>query len=135
MKSEREPDTRNDKMSAFTSIRLSHITVCALFFVFLDTPVFSDYYVTGKTTGKESSFLGFVSKTVNVDALKQNGRWFELSDRYAEVSSYSNGRCWIDFGWAMKGINAWKSTSFYEIKDGTPRKLDLSEISFPCVKR
>lgn len=122
-------------MGSFKSLSFERLICYAFFCLVVSTPAFSDYYVTGKIIGHESVLLGFGSKEVNVDAVKQDGRWFEPSTRYAEVSSYRDGRCWINFGWAMKSINAWQGTSFYEIKDGTARKLNLSDISFPCVKR
>jgi hypothetical protein len=108
------------------------LIVLALVFA---TPAFADYYATGKITGQESHWFGFGVKNVSVDAVKQEGRMFEVATRYAEVSSYSGGRCWIDMGWAMTAITYFHDITFYELKNGEYRKLNLSNISFSCVKR
>ena len=103
----------------------------------------ADYYVTGKITGWQESFMGFKVTETNVDAVKgEDGRIYTLQQSYKKVDEYdsSQGRCWIytkSHNTIGKLIDLFTASTFYKKNaDGSYAKIkNLSSITFPCVKR
>ena len=79
------------------------ILIASLFFT---TSVLADYYVTGKITGGTKEWGGFKSRIVNVDAVMEDGKLYEVGKQYPTVTEYdkNKGRCWLKVGGGVTGV-------------------------------
>lgn len=108
--------------------------------LFFTTSVLADYYVTGKVTGGTKEWGGFKSRIVNVDAVMEDGKLYEVGKQYPTVTEYdkNKGRCWLKVGGGVTGVlQMFSGRSWHTLQaDGTYKKIkNLEYLTFPCVKK
>ena len=109
-----------------------------IFLFFIPTTILADYFATGRFEGWHSSMMGMKTTLVNVDAVKKGGKFYNLQTQYPRVSEYKKSmkRCWINFKTSGTVLDMFRGRSFYaRQRDGSFKKLNLSSLTFPCVKR
>ena len=105
----------------------------------ISTNSYSFYCATGKIKANECS--GFIIEHcsfVEVNAVKDNGTFYEMKKCYDSVTDYKKGLCWIHIKASniiSKGINAAFQPDFYNYKNGKYTEIDAEYLVFKCIEK
>lgn len=110
--------------------------VPALFLSLFATTAQAYFEATGSIDANVCS--GFVIKSCSfqsADAVGKDGKLYNLSRTYDNVTEYRNGRCWI----RLKGnevlgnlISGIMSPQFYTLHNGQYEEIDPEYLTFKC---
>ena len=105
--------------------------------VFLPSMCMAEYIATGVYEGEVCS--GFVIKTCKLerlDAVKRDGKFYNINKVWDKVDEYRDGRCWIRFGKGAVGFLD-SAPDFYQYdKNGELRKVVVdSYVTFKCLRK
>ena len=105
----------------------------------ISTSSYSYYCATGKIEANEcSGFIIEACSFIEVNAVKEGGKFYEIKKCYNSVSDHKGNRCWINIkgsNLVTKGINTVLQPDFYTYKNGEYIEIDPEYLVFNCVEK
>lgn len=111
--------------------------VVAIASAFYASTCLADYVATGPYEGEVCA--GIVIKKCSLerlDAIRKEGKFYEINKIWKSVDDYKNGRCWISFGKGSFGFLDGPPEFYQYDENNVPRPVDVdSYVTFSCQKK
>lgn len=114
-----------------------YLYTLAIASAFISSTCMADYIASGPYEGEVCA--GFVIKKCSLerlDAVKREGKFYEINKSWNNVDDYRDGRCWISFGKGAFGFLD-GPPEFYQYDENKvlrPISVD-SYVTFKCNKK